>query len=172
LGGGMYKPTINLDDLDLKAPGNFSGMKAQMQYVGLNTAALDKLAVENPDVTFIHSWPGWVDTGNVNRGQDPNSLWGWFVWLFLGPLIHLIGFSEELTGQRHLFQSTSAAFGGRGISWKGKPGVNTLGKQEDGLFLINYKCDCTPNVKDMQELREKAQGKVWDHTQNFLRPYL
>lgn len=75
LGGGLERTTsINLDDLDLKKPGNFSGMNAQVQYVAMNTTALEKLAGDNPDVTFIHSWPGWVNTGNVRRGLDVNSM--------------------------------------------------------------------------------------------------
>jgi hypothetical protein len=112
-------------------------------------------------VTFIHSWPGWVNTGNVRRGSDPNSIMAWFVWLILEPLIGLFAFSDEESGQRHLFQSTSAAFGGRGVPWNGKPGINSLGKPADGLFLVNYKCDCTPNAKAMPLLREKALGKIW-----------
>ena len=172
LGGGLEWATIDLDDLDLKKPGNFGGMKAQMQYIAMNTTSLEKLANDNPNVTFIHSWPGWVNTGNLRRGSDPNSIMGWFVWLILEPLIALFAFSDEESGQRHLFQSTSAAFGGRGVLWKGKPGINSLEKPADGLFLVNYKCDCTPNAKAMPLLREKALGKIWDHTQEVLRPYL
>ncbi|KAE9377517.1 NAD(P)-binding protein [Stipitochalara longipes BDJ] len=172
LSGGLEWATIDLDDLDLKKPGTFRGMKAQMQYGAMNTTTLEKLANDNPNVTFIHSWPGWVNTGNVRRGSDPNSIWAWFVWLILEPLIVLFSFSDVESGQRHLFQSTSAAFGGRGVVWKGKPGINSLEKPADGLFLVNYKCDCTPNAKVMPLLREKALGKVWDHTQEVLRPYL
>ncbi|RYC64487.1 hypothetical protein CHU98_g1712 [Xylaria longipes] len=173
LGGGVERATsINLDDLDLKKPGNFSGINAQTQYIAMNTTTLDKLAGDNPGVTFIHSWPGWVNTGNVRRGINVNSLWGWFVRLVLEPLIGLVAFRDEESGQRHLFQSTSAAFGGRGVSWQGKPGVDTLGQQANGLFLVNYKCDCTPNAKVMPLLREKALEKVWDHTHEVLRPYL
>jgi NAD(P)-dependent dehydrogenase (short-subunit alcohol dehydrogenase family) len=172
LAGGLERATINLDDLDLKKPGNFSFMKAQMQYGAMNTTTLEKLANDNPNVTFIHSWPGWVNTGNVRRGLDPNSIMAWFVWLILEPLIGVFACSDEESGQRHLFQSTSAAFGGRGVPWKGKPGINSLEKPADGLFLVNYKCDCTPNAKIMPLLREKALGKIWDHTQEVLRPYL
>jgi NAD(P)-dependent dehydrogenase (short-subunit alcohol dehydrogenase family) len=172
LAGGLERATIDLDDLDLKKPGNFGGVKAQMQYTAMNTTTLEKLANDNPNVTFIHSWPGWVNTGNVRRSSDPNSIMAWFVWLILEPLIGLFGFSDEESGQRHLFQSTSAAFGGRGVLWKGKPGINSLEKPADGLFLVNYKCDCTPNAKVMPLLREKALGKIWDHTQEVLRPYL
>ena len=173
LAGGLERATIDLDDLDLKKPGNFGFVKAQMQYTAMNTTTLEKLANDNPNVTFIHSWPGWVNTGNVRRGlSDPNSIMAWFVWLILEPLIGLFGFSDEESGQRHLFQSTSAAFGGRGVLWKGKPGINSLEKPADGLFLVNYKCDCTPNAKVMPLLREKALRKIWDHTQEVLRPYL
>ncbi|KAJ5914439.1 hypothetical protein N7504_003322 [Penicillium tannophilum] len=172
LGGGLERGNIDLEDIDLKRPGNFGPMKAQMQYIGMITMIMEKLASENPDVTFIHSWPGWVNTGNVRRGSDPNSMIGWVIWLFLEPLIGLFSFSDEESGQRHLFQCTSAAFGGRGVPWKGKVGVSTLGKEEDGLFLVNYKCACTPNVGAVSTLREKAQGKIWDHTQNVLRQYM
>lgn len=172
LGGGLERATIELDDLDLKKPGNFGGIKAQTQYAAMNTTTLEKLANDNPNVTFIHSWPGWVNTGNVRRGSDPNSIWAWFVWLILEPLIGLFAFSDEESGQRHLFQSTSAAFGGRGVPWKGKPGINSLEKPTDGLFLVNLKCECTPNAKVMPFLREKALGKIWDHTQEVLRPYM
>jgi NAD(P)-dependent dehydrogenase (short-subunit alcohol dehydrogenase family) len=172
LGGGMERASMELDDIDLKGPGKF-GMKAQMQYVNMNSVALEKLAGDHPNVTFVHSWPGWVNTGNVWRGVDnPNSIKGWLVWLLLEPLIGLFSFRDEESGQRHLFQCTSAAFGGRGIPWKGKVGVNSLNGQDVGLFLVNYKCDCTPNAKVMSVLREKARGKIWDHTLEVLGPYL
>ncbi|KAK9247659.1 hypothetical protein V1506DRAFT_504490 [Lipomyces tetrasporus] len=172
LAGGLERATIELDELDLKKPGNFGGVKVQWQYGATNTTTLEMLANENPDVTFIHSWPGAVNTGNVWRGTDPNSIMSWVVWLLLEPLIGLVGFSDEESGQRHLFQSTSAAFGGRGVPWKCKPGVNSLEKQANGLFLVINKCDCTPNAKVMPLQREKAQGKIWDHTQEVLQPYL
>jgi NAD(P)-dependent dehydrogenase (short-subunit alcohol dehydrogenase family) len=172
LAGGMERATIDLDDLDLKKPGNFGGVKAQTQYAAMNTMALEKLANENPNVTFIHSWPGWVNTGNIRRSADPNSITAWLFWLILEPLIFFFSLSDEESGQRHLFQSTSAAFGGRGVSWKGNPGVNSLEKEANGLFLVNYKCDCTPNAKVMPILRARAQEKIWNHTQEVFRPYL
>jgi NAD(P)-dependent dehydrogenase (short-subunit alcohol dehydrogenase family) len=175
LAGGLERAnSIDVDDLDLKKPGNFSAMKAQAQYGAMNTVTMDKLATDNPHVTFIHSWPGWLDTGNVKRGQDPNSnsVMAWVVKLLIEPVIYLFSLNHEESAQRYLFECTSAAFGGRGVAWKGKPGTNSQGKQVDGLFLVNYKCDCTPNAKVLPILREKAQGKVWDHTQEVLRPYL
>ncbi|EEU34970.1 uncharacterized protein NECHADRAFT_37353 [Fusarium vanettenii 77-13-4] len=172
LGGGLETKSLELDDIELKKPKNFGPGKVQLQVLTMNTMTLDKLAAENPDVTFIHSWPGWVNTGNVNRGVDQGTFMSWFVWLILEPLISLFSFSDEESAQRHLFQSTSAAFGGRGVPWTGKQGVNSLEKQENGLFIVNYKCDCTPHAKVVSVLREKAQKRVWDHTQEVLGPYL
>lgn len=173
-GGLESTSSLNLDDLDLKQPGNFSIMKLQTHYGGMTTMFMDKLADENPNITFVHSWPGWVDTGNIRRGLGPSTSWimGWIVWLVLEPLVHLFSFSDDESGQRHLFQSTSAAFGGRGTPWKGKSGVNSRQKQTNGLFLVNFKCNCTPNAKVVPLLREKARGKVWDHTQEIFKPYL
>jgi len=171
--GGMETKSMQLDDIDLKKPGNFGLMKAHLQCGNMNSATLEKLASEHPHVTFINSWPGWVNTGNVWRGiSNRNGAMGWFVWLVLDPLIGMFSFKDEESGQRNLFQCTSAAFGGRGIPWKGKVGVNSLNEQEGGLFLVNYKCDCTPNAKVMSVLREKARERIWDHTVEVLGPYL
>jgi NAD(P)-dependent dehydrogenase (short-subunit alcohol dehydrogenase family) len=172
LGGGMERAnSINADDFDLKRPGNWSGMNAQIQYTAMNTVTMDKLASDNPQVTFIHSWPGWVNTGNVNRA-NPSFIMSWVIWLILNPLITIFSFSDEKTGQRHLFQSTSGAFGGRGVPWKGEPGVNTLGTSTGGLFLLNFSCNSTPNANAVSSMRENVQKKLWDHTQEVLRPYM
>jgi NAD(P)-dependent dehydrogenase (short-subunit alcohol dehydrogenase family) len=170
--GGLERATLDLDDLGLKKPGNFGGIKAQPQYGAMNSTNLEKLARDNPNVTFIHSWPGWVNTGNVRRSVDPGTITAWLFWLILEPLIAVFSISHDESGQRHLFESTSAAFGGHGVPWAGKPGVNTQEKHECGLFLVSLRCNCSTNAKVMSQLREKAQQKVWDHTQEVLQPYL
>lgn len=177
LGGGMESANIDLDDLQLKKPGRFpgfGGMTASMLYVSMGTMALETLAGGNPGVAFVHSWPGWVSTGSLDRSSETASrVMGWFVWLVLGPIVWLMAMGDEEAGQRHLFLCTSAKFGGSGVRWEGKPGVNSLGKEADGgLFLVNYKCECTPNAKAVSVLREKAMGRIWEHTQEILRPYL
>jgi NAD(P)-dependent dehydrogenase (short-subunit alcohol dehydrogenase family) len=173
LGGGMETThVIDLDDLDLKTPGNFRVYRARLQYIAMNTLMLDKLAAENPNITFIHSSPGGVNTGNVRRGWDANSIVGAAVSWAVESLTWLIGFSDDESGQRHLFESTSAAFGGRGVPWSGTTGISTTGKSAGGLFLVNNKCDCTPNAKVVAQLREKGQEKLWSHTQELLGPYL
>jgi NAD(P)-dependent dehydrogenase (short-subunit alcohol dehydrogenase family) len=173
LGGGMETTyLIDLDDLDLKKPGNFKVYRARPQYIAMNTMMMDRLASEHPSITFIHSWPGAVNTGNVRRGWDAGSTVGEVFSRVVEFLTRLTGFSDDESGQRHLFQSTSAAFGERGVAWRGKAGVTTTGNPNGGLFLVNNKCDCTPNFKVVAQLREKGQQRVWDHTQTLLAPYL
>ncbi|KAI0514354.1 hypothetical protein F5B22DRAFT_237095 [Xylaria bambusicola] len=173
LGGGLERTSgIILDDMELRKPSNFGPINGQIHCGTMNTVFMNKLARENPEVTFFHSWPGWVNTGNVNRGYEPNSKWAWFVWLFLEHIIELFGFSYEESGQRYLFQCTSAAYGGQGTPWNGKIGVNTMNETGKGLFLVNYKCDCTPNSKVVAELRQKAEDKVWDYTQEIFKRYM
>ena len=172
MGGGLEPATINLDDLDLRQPGNFKFYKAQVHMLAMNTIMMERLATDNPDVTFVHSWPGWVSTGNLDRGLNWDSISAWALYFIVTPLIYLFGFGFEKTGQRHLFQSTSAYYGGRGVPWKGKAGVNSLETSEDGLFLCDYTCNCTPNAKALSVLREKAQQKICDHTQEILQPYV
>ncbi|KAF4972264.1 hypothetical protein FSARC_1161 [Fusarium sarcochroum] len=173
LAGGMEWATTDLDDIDLKKPGNFGTVKSHIQCVNMTTTTLERLADENPNVTFIHSTPGWVNTGNVRRGIDsPSSVKGWLVWLVLEPLISVLSFSDQESAQRYLFQSTSAAFGGNGVLWEGKPGTNSRGKEAVGLFLVGQKCDCTMNAKAVSALRETAKDKIWDHTLEILGPYL
>ncbi|KAF2449919.1 hypothetical protein P171DRAFT_428045 [Karstenula rhodostoma CBS 690.94] len=174
LGGGMERTSsINVDDIDLKKPGSFGITTAQPHYVTLNTVFLDKVASEHPDVTFVHSWPGMVNTGNVWRGLHASqSILYWAIWGLLEPLIRLISFTDDEAGQRNLFLCTSAAFGGRGVPWTGEAGTSTLGTQDGGLFLANYKCESTPNAKVIPVLRNKATAKVWEHTHEVLRPYM
>jgi NAD(P)-dependent dehydrogenase (short-subunit alcohol dehydrogenase family) len=174
LGGGLERVSaLNLDDIDLKKPGNFGGPTAQAQNLCLATVALDKLAEENPDVVFLHSWPGWVNTGNVHRGVKEGSIWAWFVKWLLAPLIGVVSIRDEVAEQRYLFEATSAYYGGSGVTWEGKPGVNVKGEEgNNGLFLVNFRANCTPNLKVIPVLREKARETVWEHTMEVLGPYL
>lgn len=169
-GGGLETTWIDLEDLDLKK--HFRSMKTQPLYLTMNSVYMERLADENPDVVFIHTWPGFVDTGNVWRSFDPNSFVGWVVWLTLERLIKLLTYADDEAGDRYLFQSTSAVFGGKGVHWAGKPGRNSYDREASGLYLLNHRCDCTPNAKTMTALRKKARGKIWDHTQMVLGPFL
>ncbi|KAK6535363.1 hypothetical protein TWF694_001824 [Orbilia ellipsospora] len=173
LAGGHESVNVDLDDMELKKEGNFGPMKVFNQNLPMTTMTMEKIAEDNAHITLIHSAPGWVDTGNVRKGMPPpNTILAWLIWLILEPLIHMFSFSDQESGQRYLFQATSAAFGGRGVSWNGKVGANSWGKTEDGLFIVGSKCDTISNGKVYSVLREKAKEKIWDYTMEVLKPYL
>lgn len=165
LAGGKEPASIDTADLDLQR--NCAGFQAQRHYAAMNTMALEKLAQQHSRVAFIHSFPGWVDTGNNRRGLSPGSL----LLPLMYPIVRLLSYSDEESGQRHLFESTSAMFGGRGVEWGGEDGVNSTGVRANGLFLVNEKCDCVENKKALGQLRE-AQGEIWAHTMDVLGAYL
>ncbi len=170
-GGAERVNALRVEDMDLEEPGVFGAVAAQTHIATLNSLALDKLAEENEGVVFIHSWPGWVDTGNARRGVEEGSWMGWVIRWILEPIVRRFSFSHEDSGQRYLFQCTSAAFGGRGVQWDGKPGVNSVGTQAAGFFRVKFRCDCAED-KVMPALRERAGDKVWNHTLKVLEPYL
>jgi len=172
LAGGMERASMDVEDLNLEKPGNFGGAKAQGHFAHMNTIFMDRLASEHKDVTFVHSWPAWVNTGNAARSTDPNTLAGWLFWLIVEPLVWLIGMKDEVAAQRYLFLSTSSAFGGSGVPWSGKAGVNTSEQTGKGLFLVSAWNNASSNAKNIAALREQAQEKVWDKTQEVLRPFL
>ncbi|KAK3291550.1 uncharacterized protein B0H64DRAFT_247735 [Chaetomium fimeti] len=175
LAGGLSRAKVELDDIDLRKPGNFGMMKAQTQYGTMNSLGLEKLADENPHVVFVHSWPGWVNTGNLGRTFDSKTgIIARVAHTILGWLIGMFAMSDETSGQRNLFQCTSAAYGSRGVPWKGKPGVNTRNvvAATEGLFQVDYKCGSMPNARVMAVLRENARERIWEHTKEVLKPYL
>lgn len=171
LAGGLESPTIPLEDLDLKEPGNFSGFKAQGHYAAMGTLTLEAISAAHPDVTFVHSFPGWVKTGNHRRGADPGSILARIVWPISEPLIRFMSMSVEESGDRHLFVSTSAMYGGRGTTWGSEKGVSE-GKHGNGVFLVNQKCECVLNDETMLGLRRDAAEKVRSHTQRVIQAYI
>ncbi|KAK1991899.1 hypothetical protein LX36DRAFT_589520 [Colletotrichum falcatum] len=174
-GGGLL-----LDDLNLEGPGAFGGVRTQTHMAVMNTLFLDRLSAEEEKsgggggggVTFVHNWPGAVDTGNAARHHAP-SFWSPvpLTALLLRPLFLVIGSGEKEAGERHLFLATSGDFGGG--EGKGAGARNTRGEEgRRGLFLVDHKCEVADKSEIMEELRREAQGKVWEKTMEVLGPYL
>ncbi|KAF4908011.1 Oxidoreductase lepF [Colletotrichum viniferum] len=85
LGGSFLSTNLLVDDLDLRKAGNFGGMRSQTHMSIMNTLFLDRLASdpENAKITFVHNWPGAVDTGNMARYHAPS-------WLSPAPVTVLL----------------------------------------------------------------------------------
>ncbi|OLN96560.1 Dehydrogenase/reductase SDR family member 13-like protein 1 [Colletotrichum chlorophyti] len=175
LGGSMLSNDLFLDDLNLEKPGNFGGVRTQTHMNIMNTLFLDRLAHEpgNESISFVHNWPGAVNTGNLARYHTRSwrSPVSWTV--LVTPLLWLVGFGEKEAGERHLYVATSGRFGGKGPMVDGK-GAESGARRKGGggLFLVNNKCDVSYKEDVLRELRAEARGKVWDKTMEILGPYL
>ncbi|KAF2659741.1 hypothetical protein K491DRAFT_590380 [Lophiostoma macrostomum CBS 122681] len=174
LAGGLEGATyFNEDDLNLEKNGAFGAIATQRHMGAMNTLFLERLAEDpkNSSITFMHSHPGIVRTGNVFRGWAEG---GWGIWMatvFMDPLLRLIAFSDEESAERYLYQITSGAFGGQGVRIEGaESGQTTKGKVAGGLFLVGRYCDAVMNEKEMAKLRVTAQEKVWEKTYQIIGP--
>ncbi|KAK0715948.1 hypothetical protein B0H67DRAFT_582066 [Lasiosphaeris hirsuta] len=147
---------------------------------GMMTLALESLALEAPDVSFVHSFPGSVKT---NLGKDVRTapiMMYRAVWKVIGPLVN-IPFAEA--GERQLFLATSARFPARpvggevdvaatagvrvGEEVRVAPGSN--GEVGGGVYSVNFDGEGAPvKVRDaLQKLRDNdIVRKLWLHTED------
>ncbi|TVY12515.1 Oxidoreductase andH, partial [Lachnellula arida] len=111
LAGGR-ESALDLRDLELKT--NFSGLKAMQSGTTQTTLAFEELAKTNPSVAFIHKYPGFVDTGVLERLLGTaTGLWAVPArlarWCVL-PVLNLFAMSTEEAGERGVFVATSARY--------------------------------------------------------------
>ncbi|KAJ5196186.1 hypothetical protein N7449_006665 [Penicillium cf. viridicatum] len=173
LAGGHEGP-IDVNDFQGKA---MSMLKIRGHLVSMTDMALETLAEQAPEVTFINDYPGAVKTG---IGRESNTLLAWFmtiVLMIIGPLIYI---PIRESGERHLFFATSAKYPPRARSdatveaSSGVPlseGVEvasgTDGKVGSGVYSIHWKGEhAGPKVIELLAgLREQGMAQeVWKHT--------
>ncbi|EXF77146.1 hypothetical protein CFIO01_13613 [Colletotrichum fioriniae PJ7] len=122
LAGSMLSTRIDATDLNLtrSSPSSTNssrlfGFKTQTHMATMNTLFLDRLASDpaNTGVSFVHNWPGAVDTGNMARYHTP-TWWSPFpLTNLLKPLFLVMGFDEREAGERHVYLATCGRFGGK-----------------------------------------------------------
>lgn len=90
------------------------------------TLAFEHLAVSHPKITFIHKYPGFVNTGVVARLMGTTTgLWtipaSVFRWLLL-PVVNLFSMGVEEAGERGVYLATSERY---------TPGVWRVGAKDE-----------------------------------------
>jgi hypothetical protein len=109
---------INTDDLELSSESTYSLVNALNHTGTMTSLALSELAKENPGVSFIHKYPGVVNTGLFD-----GILAAWTgVWAILGTALRYtilpiwVQFltSVDEAGERALYDATSEKFKGAG----------------------------------------------------------
>jgi NAD(P)-dependent dehydrogenase (short-subunit alcohol dehydrogenase family) len=176
LAGGQ-ESTIDLDDLEVK--NNFSTIKAAQNGTTQTTLAFEELAKQSPGISFVHKYPGFVDTGVIDRLMKTTKgiLWGpatVFRWVVL-PVINLFSTTVEEAGERGLFIATSARYppadGAKaavelpnGVQVANASVVDTEGKG-NGVYRLGPDDESAPDGNVLPAYRkENAGAKVWEST--------
>jgi hypothetical protein len=173
LAGGHEGP---IDVTDFQGKG-MSMLKIRGHIVSMTDMALEKLAEQAPEVTFINDYPGAVKTG---IGRESNTLMVWImtmVLMIIGPLIYI---PIRESGERHLFFATSAKYpprvrldaavedsAGVPLSEGVEVATGTDGKVGSGVYSIHWSGEhAGPKVvKLLAGLREEGMAEnVWQHT--------
>jgi hypothetical protein len=147
-----------------------SMLKRRGQMVSMTDMALETLAEQAPEVTFINDYPGPVKTGIT---REANSLIGWVMRLVLSVIGPLIYIPIRESGERHLFFATSAIYPPRvgdevGIELAGgEIARGTDGVVGSGVYSVGWKGEAAGEgvVELLAGLRgEGMKEKVWEHT--------
>ncbi|KAK0100088.1 hypothetical protein ONS95_013100 [Cadophora gregata] len=111
LAGGQ-EAAIDVHDLEVK--NNFTFIKAAENGTTQTTLAFEELAKSNPTITFIHKYPGFVNSGVLDRLLASAS--GLYTipatvgrWLIL-PVVNLFSMTVDEAGERVLFLATSSRY--------------------------------------------------------------
>jgi hypothetical protein len=132
----------------------------------LITLGLEAVTKTASDVSFIHDYPGSVNTG-LYRGMDAP------------PFDTSLSMPIEESGERHLYLATSARFPSRGGADTGvkldagvQVAAGTTGKVGTGVYSVGESCASASSevVELLAVLREKgAVEEVWRHTEGEFR---
>jgi NAD(P)-dependent dehydrogenase (short-subunit alcohol dehydrogenase family) len=145
---------------DLSLQQNYSFLIVIDQTTTMHTLTFERLATENPTISFLHSYPGWVQTDIVQnawlsgtgRSRWLISLVSWMLRL----LFLLIATTVDECGERQAFLATSLRYSPK------KGGV------AGEVFLVNEKCEDGRTRSNQKALKLwRAEGmveKVWLHT--------
>lgn len=165
---GTTEGPVDPENLDLI---DMSFLKSRAQRTSMVTLSIDALAKQNPTVSFIHNYPGAVQSGIY---RDMKGLTGTPLRLTLNLLYRFYHISAEETGQRHMFLLTSARYPPkRGDEAKGVEVAKDVsvargidGVAGSGCYCASQPCDegSTKNFALLKKLREDGMtDKVWEH---------
>lgn len=164
LAGGQ-EAKLNEEDLDLRKPGNYSIVGAAVHSATMGTLNFERLAKENPKISFVHAYPGMVATPTFSRGSSgiAKILLTWI----LQPIVNLVATSPKEAGSRALFYATSDRYSVNGGSVPLIEGVEKSPKSEGGIFLSNEKSETSHQASEkvLADFRKRGvDEKTWNHT--------
>lgn len=167
---GGYEGPIDKDDFQSR---RVPLIRMRGHNVSMTDLTLERLAQRAPEVSFVHDYPGAVESG---FGRELN---GWLirvaitVFKFVGPLFYV---PSRESGERHLFFATSAMFSpaegaGAGAGVSVPDGVAAAAGSDgvlgSGVYVVNWTGESagTKSLETLARLRNEGMGElVWEHT--------
>ena len=101
-------------DLGLKSTKGLGVFPLMKHEVTMTSLAMNQLAEQNSNISFIHTNPGMVSTKVHDEWIDGwTGIWSVIGWIFrrtMVPFMHWLGYSPEEAGEVGLFELTDAGF--------------------------------------------------------------
>lgn len=172
LAGGKESAVIE-DDLDLAKPNNFSVSSSSVQSATMLTLLLEKWANENPEISFVHSYPGLVDTPVLTHGSS--GITGFLLRWVVTPILRIFSTSAEDAGARVLFQATNSRYTATEKLSQAvalPEGVSKVQQPPGGVFLLDASSEPVDNEAVLADQRRYLTAKVWDHAQQIFAKVL
>ncbi|KAI1119921.1 hypothetical protein F5Y10DRAFT_145869 [Nemania abortiva] len=154
---------------------NLNALSFRGHMTSMITLALENLAKQAPEVSFIHSYPGFVKT---NLSRELTSIWATIAKIIFAPIMALLHIPIEETGERQAYFATSARFPPRSEQRDadGVPlgedvdiAVGADGKTGGGVYSIDYEAEGT-SERVQQVIKSYTDDgmaeKVWKHTED------
>ena len=148
----------------------------------LKQLAFEELARSNSRITFIHKYPGFVDTGAVGRLMSSTTgVYSipatFFRWVML-PFLNLFATSVEEAGERGLFLATSARYSPAEERGGASPGVEPPAGVDiarssavdgngssNGVYRLKADDESAPDGNVLPDYRKNNAGRVvWEST--------
>ncbi|CZT05436.1 uncharacterized protein RCO7_08500 [Rhynchosporium graminicola] len=109
---GGEESAIDIHDLEVK--NYFTFIKAAENGTTQTTLAFEELAKTNPEITFIHKYPGFVNSGVIDRllasAAGLYAIPAYVARWTMVPIANLFSMTVDEAGERVLFLATSSRF--------------------------------------------------------------
>jgi hypothetical protein len=169
VGGGTLEGPIDPTDFPaLRVP----LLKIRGHLTTLITLGLEAIAETAPEVSFVHDYPGTVNTPLMTHAKG---LHGVLVRTYVGLFGRWVCVPIEESGERHLYLATSSRYRPANGNESGiqlgdgvEVAMGTTGEVGSGVYSVGWDCEsASPAVRELLTgLREKGMvDEIRRHTQ-------
>jgi len=168
LAGGK-EGELDTTDIDLRKPGAYTFIKAGGVSSTTMTLGLEEIAKSHPEISFCHVFPGFVNTGLLEKTFG--GLTGWksilgtvAQWVLL-PVLNYFAMTAEVAGERGLYVATSEKYPSAKTLKTTEVAGMKCSNGENGVYRVDEDGSTVVDDTLLGPYRQDGVGaKVWDHT--------